>query len=136
MDISISWVAVFVAAVANMAVGFVWYGPLFGKMWQSLMGFNEESMKNMPLTAKQAISGGFVTALIMSYVLAHFAYLSGVDTVSGGLQLAFWVWLGFIATASASSFLWEGKPFKLFVLNAVEQLVALSLMVCVILWLW
>ena len=133
MDISISWLAIFVAAFVNMVVGMVWYGPLFGKMWKNLMGITPESMKNMPLTMKQAIFGGFVTATIMSYVLAHFAYLSGVESLKDALQLTFWVWLGFMATVSASSFLWEGRPFKLFVLNALEQLVALSLMVVVLL---
>ncbi|MBI5139353.1 DUF1761 domain-containing protein [Candidatus Nomurabacteria bacterium] len=126
-------VALLLAALANMAVGMVWYGPLFGKTWMGLMGMTPDSMKTMPLTAKQAIFGGFITSLIMSYVLAHFAYLSGVENFWGGLQLAFWVWLGFVATTSVSSFLWEGKPFKLFVLNAVEELIALSLMVAVLL---
>jgi len=133
--ITINFWAVLVAAVVNMVVGSLWYGPLFGKMWKSLMGFTDESMKNMKLSPTQAMSMGFVTSLVMAYVLGHFVIIAGVIGVAGAWELAFWIWLGFIATVSLGGFLWEGKPFKLFVLNAVEQLVALFLM-AVVLVLW
>ncbi len=135
MEIPINYWAVLVAGVANMVVGFLWYGPVFGNMWKRLMGLTDESMKNMPLTATQAIVGGFITALIMAYVLANFAFMAGAMGVSGAFELAFWVWLGFFLTNTAGSFLWEGRPFKLFVLNATEQLVALFAM-ALILVLW
>ena len=34
----INFLAVLVGGVINMAVGFVWYGPLFGKLWLRLIG--------------------------------------------------------------------------------------------------
>lgn len=135
MDITINYLAVLVAAIVNMVVGSLWYGPVFGKTWMGLMGFTPESMKNMKLSAMQAMALGFVTSLIMAYVLAHFVFMSGAIDAGGALTLAFWIWLGFMLTTAASSFLWEGKPFKLFVLNAAEQFVALLLMTLVItLW--
>ncbi len=132
MELSINYLAVIVAAVVNMVVGSLWYGPVFGKMWKGLMGFTDESMKGMRLTATQAMSMAVVTSLIMAYVLAHFASLSGAAGLMGAWELSFWIWLGFIFTVTASSFLWENKPFKLFVLNAAEQLVALFLMAMVL----
>ncbi len=132
MDISINWLAVLVAGIVNMAVGFVWYGPLFGKTWKSLMGFTDESMKSMKMTSTQAMVGGFITALIMAYVLAHFMGLLGIADLGAAMQLACWIWLGFMATVMVGSYLWEGKPFKLFVLNAVEGFVAIHLMALVI----
>ena len=129
---SINFWAVVVAAVVNMVVGMLWYGPVFGKLWKSLMGFTDEGMRKMPLTPMQAMSGGVVTSLLMAYVLARFSMLAGAAGVSGAFQLAFWVWLGFTATVAAGGFLWEGKPFQLFVLNVAEQLVALFLMALVL----
>jgi len=128
MEISINWVAVLVAALVNFVVGWIWYGPLFGNVWKGLMGFTDESMKSMKLSAMQAMVGGFITSLVMAYVLSHFVVIFGAIGIAGAFELAFWVWLGFVATTSISAFLWEGKPFKLFVLNAGEQLVALFLM--------
>ena len=62
MQISINWWAVLVAGVVYMVVGMVWYGPLFGKLWKSLMGFTDESVKNMPLKPMTAMVWGFVPA--------------------------------------------------------------------------
>ncbi|MDP9249437.1 MAG: DUF1761 domain-containing protein [bacterium] len=135
MEISVNFWAVLLAAIVNMAVGFAWYGPLFGKFWKRLMGFTDESMKSMPLSAAQASVGGFITALIMAYVLGHFVNLVDATGLDGAWQLAFWIWLGFQMTVSAGSFLWEGKPLRLFLLNSAEQLVAMFLM-AVILVLW
>ncbi len=135
MQILVNWWAVLAAGVVYMAVGMIWYGPLFGKMWKNLMGFSDESMKNMPLKPMTAMLWGLVAALVMAYALNYFAFLSGAIDLAGAWQLAFWVWLGFLATTSVGSYLWEGKPFKLFVLNAAAQLVSVFLM-AVVLVLW
>lgn len=135
MSIIVNYWAVLVAAVVNFVVGWIWYGPLFGDVWKKLMGLSDQSMKSMKLTPMQAMSMGFVVALVMAYVLAHYASIVGITTIGGAFQLSFWTWLGFMATVSIGSYLWEGRPFKLFVLNAAEQLVALFLM-AVVLVLW
>jgi len=135
MDIVINYLAVLVAAVLNMVVGFFWYGPVFGKMWKDLMGFTDQSMQNMKLTATQAMIGGFITSLIMAYVLAHFVVIYGAVGIAGAFELAFWIWLGFMATVCLGSFLWEGKSFKLFLLNTANQFVSLFLMtVVLVMW--
>ncbi len=131
-NIMINWWAVLAAAVVNMVVGSIWYGPLFGKLWQGLMGFTPESMKNMKLSAPQAMAMGFVTALVMAYVLAHFVVIAGAVDATHAFELAFWIWLGFMLPLCAGSYIWEGKPAKLFVLNAAEALVALFLMALVL----
>ncbi|HLD39833.1 MAG TPA: DUF1761 family protein, partial [Candidatus Nanoarchaeia archaeon] len=33
-----NYLAVLVAAIAAYVVGFLWYGPVFGKKWMALMG--------------------------------------------------------------------------------------------------
>ena len=131
MQTTITIWTVLAAAAVNMIVGFIWYGPLFGKMWKKLMGFTDVHMKSMRLSVAQAILLGCVTAVAMSYVLGHFVVFEGVTDVGRAWELAFWLWLGFFATTTAGSFIWEGKPFKLFLLNTAEQLVALFLMTLV-----
>lgn len=34
----VNWLAIVAAAVAAFVVGFLWYGPLFGKRWADAMG--------------------------------------------------------------------------------------------------
>lgn len=36
---------VFVAALTTLLVGFIWYGPLFGKAWMKETGLTEEDLK-------------------------------------------------------------------------------------------
>ena len=127
MNITIDYVAVIGAAFTNVAIGALWYGPVFGKAWRRMMGFTETDMRNMPLTAGQAITGGIVTALVMAFVLSQIA-----PHGTSPFILAFWPWLGFVIPTQAGSWLWEGKSFKLFAFNAAESLVAMFLMALVL----
>lgn len=131
----VNYLGVLAAAVVNMAVGFVWYGPLFGKMWKNLMGITDESMKNMKMKPMTSMVYGFITALVMAFVLDRFVLASGVVAWEEVCRLTVWIWLGFMAPIAASAYIWEGKPFKLFVLNALELLVALYLMGLTLVWL-
>ena len=134
VEVSINYLALIVAAAANMAIGMLWYGPLFGKKWMQLSGFTEESMKQMPLKPWQAMVGGVIISLIMAYVLLLFT-ITWVTTLGGVLIAAFWIWLGFVATTQVHSLLWEGKPLMLFVLNTTYSLLAYGVMAS-ILFLW
>jgi hypothetical protein len=124
MNITINYLAVLGATVASMVVGFLWYGPLFGKQWMKLMGFTKEHMdtvkaKGMSKMYVLTLIGSFV----MAFVLAHFAKVWSATGVSGAWELAFWSWLGFIAPVMLGQVLWEGKSWKLYCLNVVYQLV-------------
>ena len=130
----INYWAVLVAALAAMVLGFLWYGPLFGKVWMNLMNFKKEDMKktkNMGLR----YFGMVVSTLVMAYVLSHFVDYAGANSVSTGLILGFWIWLGFFATKSLGMVLWENKSFKLYVLITAYDLVSFLIM-SVILAVW
>ncbi len=112
----INWVALIAAAVASMAVGFIWYGPLFGKAWMKLTGKKEMGNKS-EMPKMYAIL--FVSSLVTAYVLS---------VLGAGLQTAFWVWLGFQATLLLHGVLFEGKSWNLYFLVAGHQLVNLLAM--------
>lgn len=137
MYISINYFAVVAAAISQMVLGFLWYGPVFGKQWMALSGHSQEKMKQQMKDKSMAslYATAFIGSLVMAYVLAHFAAVWGAMDVMGAFQLAFWTWLGFIATVLLGSVLWEGKPVTLYVLNAAYQLVSLVVM-AVIIALW
>lgn len=112
----INWVALAAAGVASMVVGFIWYGPLFGKTWMKLTGKKEMGdKKDMPKTYGIM----FVASMVTAYVLS----VLGAD-----LMTAFWIWLGFQATILLNSVFFEGKSWNLYFLNAGHQLVSLLAM--------
>lgn len=123
----INYLAVLAAAVAHFLLGWLWYGPLFGKSWMAMMGITPESMKSMKMSAITAMIGGFITSFVTVYVLANFVALLGIMEAMEAMLLAFWVWLGFYATTLAGAVLWENKPVKLYVLNASYYLVGLTI---------
>ncbi len=125
----INYLAVLVAAVASMVIGFLFYGPLFGKFWIALMGFTKEQLdagKAKGMSKSYAL--GFLGSLVTSYVLARFVAYTGAGGISGGLQTGFWAWLGFVATVALGSILWEGKSWKLYGLNMGYQFMNLLAM--------
>lgn len=125
-SVGINYLAVLVAGVLSMALGAFWYSPAaFGKLWMTLSGLTEASMeqaKKKGMTKLYTIA--FIGSLVMSYVLAHFVDYAEATTVSEGLQTGFWVWLGFMATKTLGTVLWENKPVKLYILNTTYDLVS------------
>jgi uncharacterized protein YacL len=134
--IPVDYLSVLVAGIAAMILGALWYGPVFGKPWMRMMGFTKENMKAMKMTPAVAMALGFVAALVMAYVLAQLLALAemtyGELSLSGALQDAFLVWLGFVAPVTLGVVIWEGKPWKLWFLNAGYYLVSLSIMAAII----
>ena len=132
----INYVAVVVAAISQMVIGSFWYGPVFGKTWMQLSGFTKKSMEEAKKKGMtQLYVFAFIGSLVMSFVLAHFVDYMEVTTVAGAARLAFWLWLGFIATVMLGSVLWEQKSWKLYAIGVVYQYLALFVM-AIILTLW
>lgn len=133
LEVELNLWAVLGAAVASMVIGGLWYSPLlFGKTWMHLSGLTMESMEKEKKKAPRGYALTFIGSLLTGYVLAHFlTYASASTGETGylaGLQGSFWVWLGFFVPVMLGSFLWEGKPFKLYVVNVSFQLVNLLAM--------
>ncbi len=132
----INYLAVFVAAIVSMVIGGFWYSPLlFGKNWAEGMNFAPKDMLDMKKRANASYAINFLLLLLMAFVLAHFVDYAQATTFIEGVQAGFWVWLGFIATVSLGSVLWEGRPIQVYLINAGYQLVSLVMM-GIILTLW
>lgn len=120
LGVDVNLVSVLVAAVAAMVVGYLWYGPLFGKTWMRLSGVRPQKKSMMP-----SMLLGFLGALVLAFVLAAIISLAGATDAWSGVVVAFWVWLGFSATHALGIVAWEGKPWGLFWLHAFGGLVSL-----------
>ncbi len=79
---SIPWLAVVVATVAAFAVGFLWYGPLFGKTWSNLIGMTDEKRKK----ANMGQVFGIAIALTLVMTILFAGLLPGEVDATSGLQ--------------------------------------------------
>ena len=113
MDLgSVNWIAVVVAAVASMALGFVWYMAL-GNQWMGALGKTREQIMASGNQAAPFIIA-FLMQLIMAYSLALFTpKLMGSTTVVNGLIVGFHVWLGFVITSMIINHRYQGSKWSL-----------------------
>lgn len=133
MNVPVNYLAVLLAAVAAMAVGFAWYSPmLFAKPWMKLMGLTMEKMKEAKQEMMKTYAISFVLALVTAYILSHVMTFSEnffhYSRLATGLSSAFWMWLGFIMPVQATDVLFGGKKWSLFGINTGYQLVAVLAM--------
>jgi len=123
MDLSnVNLVAVLVAALVAFIVGWLWYGPLFGKAWMKLSGMKASKPKG------SSIVWGYLTHAVMAYVLAVLMLNFNVLEMNAALGLAFWIWLGFFATMNLGMVIWEDKKFNLYLINTGSGLLTLLIM--------
>ncbi len=122
-----NFVALLVAAIAAFLVGWLWYSNiLFGKPWMKELGKKESNMdkdKMMPM-----MGGMFVSTLLMAYVLSMFMEKTGAASLMEGVMVAFWAWLGFVATTMFANNMFGGRSTKLFLIDAGHFLAALVVM--------
>ena len=113
--------AVFVAGLAHMATGLVWFSPkLFGNAWAELTG---EDLK----PASRWLIAGVVGHQIIALALAVIVRLAGATTVAGGIAVAILVWIGFVVTLEVGELIWEKIPVRLFLIRIGNHLVALGI---------
>ena len=128
MDIIVNYWAVLGGAVFLFVMGMIWYGPLFGKVWMKIVdapNMTKEEMAKMQKEMMPYYAMQLVLALITSYVMYHFAKMSGM-----GMQVAFWIWLGFAMPMAAGS-MWDtkkGMQLTKFLVIAGYQLVTLLIL--------
>lgn len=122
----INWLAVLVAAIIRMAVGFAWYSPpLLLKPWQALTGVTPETMR-AGLTKAMVVD--VIASLVMAFALANIIVGAGITDWLNGALAGFWVWLGFQATLLVSLWGYENRSLRLIAINLGNNLIALVLM--------
>ncbi|MEK6932992.1 MAG: DUF1761 domain-containing protein [Nanoarchaeota archaeon] len=122
----VNLLAVLVSGVIAMFIGFLWYGPLFGKMWIKLSNINPKQMKEMKKKSMgKSYFLAFIGTLLMSYILSLLASYFSATTFGQGAWLGFLIWAGFFVTSKLGMTIWEGKPLGLYVLNVFHDLFVL-----------
>jgi hypothetical protein len=125
-----SYLAIAVSVVASFIFGFLWFGPLFGKTWASLMGIKMEEGKccKPPISSLLlTILGTLLTTFVMAYILNSSKGVCGCSCSMAAL-----VWLGFYVPLLFGSVTWEGRPWKLFALNALYYFLNLQLIAAIL----
>ena len=55
MELNLNMAAILVAVVVNFFIGFIWYTPLFGKIWGKEMGYDAKTKPDPKVMVKGMI---------------------------------------------------------------------------------
>jgi hypothetical protein len=128
----LNWLAIVVAAIATMVVGFIWYSPLlFAKAWAREMGYDvndKAKMEEMKKSAGPAYAGSFVASIVSAFTLGLILHALHAEDMHFGLMAGFHIWLGFVATVQFTGALFAKQSMKLFAINTGYQLVCYLVM--------
>ncbi len=151
-----NFLAILVAALVPMILGFLWYGPmLFQKAWMKESGVTEEKMKssNMPLIFGISLIMAVILSFFTQFLVVHEMGVMGMtegqlegETVQafltewsgkyrsfghGAIHGAF-AGLMFVLPIMATNGLFERKSWKLIFINTGYWTVTLAIMGAII----
>ena len=115
MKIHINHFAVIVCAVANLALGALWYSPaMFYHAWKKENGLTDEQLKKLNPPKVYGLS--FILALLISYNMAFFLGDDKTD-MAWGTTAGFLAGFGFSALIFTIIGLFEMRSWKYILIN-------------------
>lgn len=111
----INFWAVLVSALSAFVVGWLWYGPLFGKKWMKLNGFTEDQLREGSLSMPLIMLINYIATVLAALAISMF--------IGAGSNLGFGIFAGliiavfWIGTSRLNDVLYEQKPMGLFWIN-------------------
>lgn len=113
-----NYLAILVAAVAAFGFGSLYYMSL-SRQWLAAIGKTKEELS--PSMAPFVVS--IVGLLVMAQVLAGtIAHLGGQLSLGTGVVTAVFMWLGFVATTTATNYAFGGRKASLTVIDCIHWL--------------
>ena len=127
--------SILVGAIVLFVFGAVWFTFIMGKTWARLMEFTPEASARMkekgmalPMVFNFLLQVLFAAAVY--YLYPQILVLSLPDFIRTMLI----IWLGFSFPIYANSYLWEGKSWKLVLINSASGVISVILISMVIYW--
>ncbi|HST31640.1 MAG TPA: DUF1761 domain-containing protein [Chthoniobacterales bacterium] len=118
---AMNWIAVICAAAVYWIIGAVWYMALFGKIWAA--GIEQHGIRLQRGGMGAKMIGNFLCNFVAAAIMARLIARTGITELGYGLKLGAGVGLGFSATALTVQYLWESRPFKVWLIDASHHVV-------------
>jgi hypothetical protein len=142
-NIHLNYLAIIIAVVAHFILGFLWYTPLFGKIWAKELGIKMEEGQKPPTSL---LIRGMIFNLIGNFFMAFVFYHNiavwnpvtwglasdGGSPAAYALTASIFTWLGFFLPVDLNAVAWEGKSWKLFFINTSYHFLSLLLVAMIL----
>ena len=123
---ALNWVAVAVASVVAMVVGFVWYARgVFGKPWMKSIGLTDKDLKNADMIRPMIL---MVVATVVSVIaIGVLVQVLALSTIWQGATFGILVALALIGTNKVMQAQFEQQPLAYNVITTGADVVSLAL---------
>ena len=119
-----NWLAILIAALANMVIGFLWYGTwAFGKSWMKLSGHTMG--EGFPAGPGPLYALTAVAAVVQAITMAWLIGQTGANSGAAGAIVGLYVGMGIVAAAMFAEVLFAGRHPRLFAITAGYSVLAL-----------
>ena len=123
---ALNWLAVVVAALSAFMIGALWYGPLFGKAWQSLSGLTDDDIQQGH--PGKIYGGAFVLNVVAAFGMGMVIQLHPAPGLESGFNIGALIGLAFVATTFGINYLFASKPLRLYLIDAGYMVVLMAIM--------
>ena len=121
---ALNWLAVVVSALSAFVIGGLWYGPLFGKAWQTLSGLSDEDIQQGH--PAKIYGGAFVLNLVAAFGMGMVLQRHPSPDLVSGFNVGLLVGLAFVATTFGINYLFASKPLRLYLIDAGYMVVLMT----------
>lgn len=132
LNVEVDLLAVLLAAVAAMAVGFLWYSQmLFGKKWMRLVNLDPQKAKEA-WTAPMVVSFicALVTAFLIGVLVTYIGAFNDYSEIMASVVTGLVVW-AFVALSMLMNYLYSRKSMNLWFIEVTHHLVSFVVMALV-----
>ena len=116
-SVRLNFLAIIFAAVLCFLLHVGWYG-YFVKSQFAGIGRTREWLMNTGVNPAIQDATALISMAVMATVLSYFIQRTGRQTVFRGIWIAFWMWLGIVATILATDYVFEVRTYALYAINA------------------
>lgn len=124
---NLNYLAILVGIIFNQVLGAAWFS-VWSKPWMAGVGLTMEDMEAMKGTPRQwyPYVVAIVGALVFTLGLAVLVQGMGADNVTDGLTLGLLAAVAFIVTSYATTYSFEGRGLRIFLINIGYPLISYS----------
>lgn len=117
LGVEVHFISIILAMIVNIAVGMLWYGPLFGKIWLKMTGMKQEDAQMKPIDMAMAWVVAFLMTVGLNSTLQFSEMVSEIDGILNILATAGMITATFMAPVGLNLVIWEKRNPMLFLLN-------------------
>lgn len=132
----VNYLAVLVATIASFMLGGWWYSKSgFGMAWLAAIGKSMNDLGSPAVAMTLTFFSTFFTGIILAiliHALSYDDYLFFGSRLYYGARLGFVLSVGLVATSMFSDYVFSGKAFELFLIQAGYRIVLFTIMGAII----